>query len=75
MSFVEREKKILKQRKNAADRLQDFLNSLPDVEKETAIRILVNASQKKAMDTFREEGYPISYVTLTNWKDKYSGIQ
>ena len=75
MSFVEREKAILKPRRTGADRLDEFLNSLPDVEKETAIRIIFNASQKKAMDIFRDEGFPISYVTLTNWKDKNSGLQ
>lgn len=75
MSFAEREKAIMRPRRNGADRLDEFLNSLPEVEKETAIRIIWNASQKKAMDAFRDEGFPISYVTLTNWKDKNSGLQ
>ena len=75
MSFAEREKAIMKPRRNGADRLDDFLNSLPEAEKETAIRIIFNASQKKVMDAFRDEGFPISYVTLTNWKDKNSGLQ
>jgi hypothetical protein len=75
MSFIEREKTILKPRRTGADRLDDFLNSLPEAEKETAIRIIFNASQKKVMDAFRDEGFPISYVTLSNWKDKNSGLQ
>ncbi|BAU99630.1 hypothetical protein [Aurantimicrobium minutum] len=74
MSFVEQEKKVITQRKDAAERLDAYLNTLDKPEKEAAIRILLNASQKKAMDTFRHEGYPISYVTLTNWRERHHGV-
>lgn len=53
MSFVEQEKKVITRRQDAAERLDAYLNTLDKPEKEAAIRILLNASQKKAMDTFR----------------------
>jgi hypothetical protein len=75
MSFADIEKAILKPKRNAVDRLDEFLESLPEAERTIAIRILMNASQKKAMYAFREEGFPLSYITLANWKDKQSGVQ
>lgn len=74
MSFADREKSILKPRTTAADKLDEFLDSLPEEEREVAIRILKNASQKRAMNAFREEGFPLSYVTLCNWKDKHNVV-
>lgn len=74
MSFADREQSILRPRKSAVDHLDEFLAALPDAEREVAVRILHQASQKKAMKAFRDEGFPLSYITLLNWKEKHNVI-
>jgi hypothetical protein len=74
MSFVKIEQELFLGRKTAVQKLDEYLQTLSDDNREAAIRILTHASQKKAMDAFREEGFPISYVTLCNWRKAHHGV-
>ena len=74
MAFAEEADKMFSPRKDAAERLEEYVNSLPEKESQAARRILLSGQQKKVMDAFRKEGYPISYITLMNWKEAYGGL-
>jgi hypothetical protein len=74
MAFADHEKKIFTPRMTALDKLEKFIAELPDAERKSCLNILINAPEKKAMSTFRDEGQKISYETLKQWKEKHDVV-
>jgi hypothetical protein len=74
MAFTDHEAEIFKPRLSALDKLETYIEGLPEKEQKSCLNILRNAPEKRVMVAFRAEGQKISYDTLKLWKEKHDVV-
>lgn len=73
MSFADH-KEVFGRRLNAVEKLDQYLDSLPEAERALAIRYLTDLGTASAAHIFHEEGYAIGRDTITRWKKAHHVI-
>ena len=58
-------------KRDAVDRLNDFINSLPKDEQLALRELLTNFPVRIAYDALKEEGYQITRDTVTKWVKRF----
>lgn len=59
------------QRKDAVDRLEEYLRSLPEGEYEAFVEIVKTISITAAFEALKEEEYVVGRETVTGWVKRY----
>lgn len=71
MSFSEKLKEASVPKKDVADRLNDYVNSLEVEERKALLELLNNHPSRVAHSALHEEGYAINREGVLNWRRRY----
>lgn len=71
MSFSEKLNKASVPKKDPVDRLNDYIHSLENDERDALLELLKNYPSRVAHDALHEEGYAINREGVLNWKRRY----
>jgi len=67
MSFSEHQLQSTR-RKTAVERINDYLNELPEDEREAATNILNTWPHVQVLSVFNAEGFPLTQDNLKQWR-------
>lgn len=71
MSFQQRLEQANVTKRDAVDRLNDFISALPKDEQLALRELLTNFPVRVGFDALKEEGYPITRDTVTKWVKRF----
>lgn len=71
MSFQKRLENANISKRDAVDRLDDYINALPKDEQLALRELLSNFPVRVGFDALKEEGYQITRDTVTKWVKRY----